>query len=518
MRWYHRAVPPLVRARGAAAALCVVVILAGARGVAAQVPSQTVVEADRLRDAGQFVDAVRILEAHLASNGDDVLAARRLAQTLYWMKDLARAREVYERGLQRHPEDGPLRIEYAHMLLESGDRRRARALVAPLRTRVETRAAASALLGTAAYWDGDYTAAMGLFREAIEAGSTDPQVRRDLQDLRILSAPWVQIAPALLHDDQPLDRDSGRVAAGWFLTPLVPLRLRVDWQRYRADDVRQTVMAGEVDFGAYVPAARLDLDAALGVVGRRAAPGSDVTGRVRLGVRLGHGVSLAGRVERVPYFRTAASVAGDVSVTTAGLQLSIGQARGWLGDVAIDRHRFFDGNDVRSAHAWLLIPFVNRSTFGLQAGYAFAASDSDDLRFVLPGRDLQVLLAAPATSGLGRYDPYYTPIDQRSHAVLAAVRVSSGRSALRLSGSVGVRAEEGFPFFYLDAGVPSQGIGHRRLTPWSGRVATEVRVTDRLAVDISGEAGRSAFYQWVSAGLQLTYRFAPRVLDAVPAR
>ena len=518
MRWYHRAVPPLVRGRGAAAALCVVVVLAGDCGVAAQSASQAVAEADRLRNAGQFADAVRILEAHLASNADDVLAARRLAQTLYWMGDLARARNVYERGLLRHPEDGPLRIEYAQMLLESGDRRRARALAAPLQARTETRAGASALLGTAAYWDGDYSAAARLFRDAIDAGSTDPQVRRNLQDLEILSAPWLQIAPALLHDDQPLDRGGSRVAAGWFLTPLVPLTLSIDWQRYRADDVQQTVLTGEVDLGAYVPSARLDLGAALGVAGRRNAPGSDVTGRVKLGFRLAQGVSVAGRVERNRYSRTAASIARDVTVTTAGLHLRIDRAHGWLGEVSIDRHRFFDGNDVRSAHGWLLIPLVHRATFGLQAGYALAAGDSDDVRFVLPGPDLQVLLATPATSGLGRYDPYHTPIDQRSQALLAALRVSSARSTLRLSGSAGVHAEEDFPFFHLDAGVPVRGMGRRRFTPWSGRVAAESRVSDRLAVDISGEAGRSAFYTWVSAGLQLIYRFAPRAIDAVPAR
>jgi hypothetical protein len=511
-------VRPIVRSLAAAATFCLLFLLFA--GPAAGAPSlfQVIADAEQLRNAGRFADAVRLLEAHLAGNPDDAAATRLLAQTLYWLKDVTRAREVYERGLQRHPDDSRLRLDYGRMLLETGDRRRARELLAPLRSAPESRAEASGLLGTAAYWDGDFTTAERLFREAIAAGSTDPQVRRSLQDIAIVSAPWFQVAPALLHDDQPLDRGGGHVEAGGFLTPLAPVSVRMEWQRYQIEDATQTVWAGEAELGAYLPAARFDVETAVGLVRRPEPFGSLWTGRVGGGFRLGPGVSVGVGLERSLYLRTEASLDDEVTATTARAQLGVDHPRGWQAEVALARHEYFDDNIVRSAYAWLLVPLVHRGRAGVQAGYAFATSDADALRFVLPERDRRALLLSPSASGLGRYDPYHTPLDQQSHAVLAAVRVSSGRSTVRINGAVGVRAEEDFPFFYVAAGTPTLAIGRRRFTPWSGRLATEFRVSGRVALDLSGEAGRGAFYQWMSARLQLTYRFVPRAPDSVSPR
>jgi tetratricopeptide (TPR) repeat protein len=500
----------ILSSRFAAATLCVVCVATNSQASAAPVSSQAVAEAERLRNAGQFAEAVRLLEAHLAANGNDALATRRLAQTLYWMRDVAGARAVYERGLQQFPDDGQLRLEYARLLLETGDRRRARALAAPLRDRPDTRGEASALLGTLAYWDGDYTAAARLFREALQAGSTDPEVRRQLQDLRILSAPWIQFGSDGMHDDQPIDRVSSRLAAGWFVTPLVPIDVRMDWHRYHTDDGQSVLWTGRARLRGYVPAAHLEIDGEGGLVTRRGTGESDWIGRVGLGLRLGQGISLHGEIDRSVYLRTVASLSREVTVNTGALVLKIDHPRGWRGEASLARDRFFDDNDVERAHAWLLIPLVRRPSAGVQAGYAFAATDAAEVRFVLPAGDRQTLLSAPASSGLGRYDPYYTPLVQRSHSALTAVHASSGRATFDVSGSVGLRAEEDFPFFFVDAGLIRQGIGHRRFTPWSARVAASARLGSRVQLHLDAGAGRAAFYRWLSAGIQLTYRFAPR--------
>jgi cytochrome c-type biogenesis protein CcmH/NrfG len=53
-----------------------------------------VAEAVALRDRGEMREAASRLRAHLAQFPDDGDAARLLAQTLYWLRNVAGAREV----------------------------------------------------------------------------------------------------------------------------------------------------------------------------------------------------------------------------------------------------------------------------------------------------------------------------------------------------------------------------------------------------------------------------------------
>src|SRR5688572_23989461 len=110
-------------------AVLVIVMLWGAPAAAQTPPPNAVVEAQRLRDAGNFAGAAQLLRAQLVQRPDDGDAARLLAQTLYWLKDLEGARAVYETTIGRHPSDVTARLQYARMLAETGKRVPARELL-----------------------------------------------------------------------------------------------------------------------------------------------------------------------------------------------------------------------------------------------------------------------------------------------------------------------------------------------------------------------------------------------------
>src|SRR5450830_1686682 len=108
-------------------------LVPAAAAAATQTRTQNPVEeAQRLRAAGDFASAARLLTARVAKNPDDAEAARLLAQTLYWLKDVERASAVYEAALIRHPKDTALRLQYARMLVETRSALRARELLAAL--------------------------------------------------------------------------------------------------------------------------------------------------------------------------------------------------------------------------------------------------------------------------------------------------------------------------------------------------------------------------------------------------
>lgn len=467
-------------------------------------------ESHRLRDAGDFAAAAQLLRAQLAQQPNNGDVARLLAQTLYWLQDLEGARAVYDAALVRHPQDTALRLQYGRMLAETGQRARARELVTPLQAMPTPQAEASALLGTLAYWEGDLTTAQRLFEAALRANPALAEARRQLQEILSVSAPWIRVSSGLGHDDQPLDRVAVGVEAGWFATPLMPVTVRVEPRRYRlGDSTTRRLWDGEVAVAHFAPALRLETELAGGVVQRSdRVEALDWKGRGALGVRLPQHLTLRVRAERTPYLYTTASLDTPVVVHTATGLLHWQDPRGWLGEAAYQQQRYPDDNMIRTAYAWQLAPLVYQRTAELQVGYAFAAEHADESRFVLALPAQPYPPGNPRFSTTGRYEPYYTPSHVVTHSAIAAVTVRPfGSTTLRLGGAYAFRATEDASAFVVSANQVQRSVTSRAFSTWNARSAIEIALGDGATLSATGELGRTAFYQWSAAGLQVTYRF-----------
>ncbi|MGI8618115.1 MAG: tetratricopeptide repeat protein [Gemmatimonadaceae bacterium] len=469
------------------------------------------IEALRLRDTGDFAGSARVLRAYLALNPLDPEAARLLAETLYWLNDVEGAGEVYAAALVKHPDDSSLRLRYGRMLMETGHRARARELLMPLREVADARAEADALLGTIAYWDGDLTAAQRLFRAALRDNPDQAEARRQLQEIRVLSAPWVRAGSALRHDDQPLDRVALGLEAGWFATPLLPVTVRVEPMTFRrADSATRRLLTAELSVAHFAPALRLETEVAGGVVQRAGViDAHDWQGRAVVGVRLSPHVTLRGRAERAPYLFTTSSLDTPIMTHTAAAQVHWSDPRGWLGEARYQRQRYPDANTVRTAYAWVLGPLIHQGRRQLQAGYAFADADAAASRFVLADASQRVPPDDPRFNTAGRYVPYYTPSQVVSHSAIAALTLRpSSASTFRAGGSFGVRATDQAPTLVVSAGQVQRVLVARTFTPWDARSSLDIALRSGLTLTATGETGRTVFYSWATAGLQITYRFA----------
>lgn len=477
------------------------------------------IEAQRLRDAGSFVAAARLLRIQLGQHPDDGEAARLLAQTLYWMKDVEGARVVYEAALVRHPKDTTLRLQYARMLAETGQRSRARALLAPLTEASATRSEADTLLGTIAYWEGDLTTAERLFTEALQANPTQTDARRQLHAIQTMSAPWLRVSAGLRHDDQPLDRIGVGVEAGWFVTPILPVSVRVEPMEYQLPTgTTRRLWSTEVAIANFFPAARLETEVAGGVLHR--SEGVDAPawqGRVVVGVRLTPDLALRGRIERAPYLYTTSSLDTPVMTQTAAALVHWNNPRGWLGEAAYQQQRFPDANSVVTTYAWLLAPLVHRDRGAeIQAGYAFATGNADQSRFVLANATQPYPPSDPRFSTAGQYVPYFTPSHLVSHSAIAAVALRpSSTITLRLGGAYPVRATDDAPRFVVSGTQVQLATYARTFSPWNARTSLEIALRDGLTIAATGELGRTPFYSWATADVQMTYRFTRGILPRV---
>jgi uncharacterized protein (TIGR02996 family) len=488
----------------------------------AQTPAGNIVSAtERLLAAGDFAGAVALLRTELEERPDNGDAARLLAQTLYWLQDFDGARAAYDAALARHPQDTTLRLQYARMLMETGAPARARVLAMPLLDNPATRVEANALLGTIAYWQGDLTTARRRFESVLREDAMHADARRQLLEIVSATVPWVRVASDLQHDDQPLDRAALGVDAGWFVTPLTPIRVRIQPRRYGLNDsVTRSLWDAELTVAHFAPVARLDTEFAAGLLQRAGEENDfDWQGRAVLGFRLPGHVKVGARLTRLPYLYTTASLDASLMVSSAAGFARWEDPQGWLGEVAYQRQRYPDGNFVGTVYVWQLIPLVNVATGRFQAGYSFAREHADDSRFVLANPVQPYPPGHPRFDSTGRYAPYYTPSHVITHGVVAALTWRPiGQTTMNLGGTYAVQATEDAPAFVAAGDQAVLTFTPRTLSPWEVRGSVEVRLRNHLTLTARSEIRRTPFYRWSMVGADLTYRFVRNGLStaAVP--
>lgn len=470
---------------------------------------QAIVEALRLRDAGDLDDAAKLLRTQLSDRPGDGETERLLAQTLYWLKDVGAARAIYATALVQNPHDDTLRLEYARMLVETG-KRGARELLAPLLAIPATRAEAETLLGRLAYSDGDPSTARKLFVEALADNPSQEEARHQLQMIQADAAPWVSASLTGGHDNQPLDRAGLSVESGWFPTPLTKVSIRVQPAEYWIGSAPTTIGVGELMVARYLPQARLETELAAGSVMRSGTSDAwDWTGRVGLGLRLPKKVTLRGRIERAPYFATKSSLNTPVMVQTAVGLIQWSTSRSWEGEAGYQQQHYQDSNTIRSEYAWFLAPLVRHKGVEIQAGYAFNASNADQSRFALAQPNQPYPVWDQRFNLAGVYAPYFTPLHYLTHSAVAAFTIGPTHGvSFHLNGSYGIRATDDAPYFFPGAnGKLILGTYPQKFVPFSARTSLTIKLGRGLTLAPIGEVGRTSFYSWASGGLQFTYRF-----------
>jgi len=464
------------------------------------------------RLAAQVPDSAEFESPPVAQQADSAaMKARSLADGLYGRKQLAEARKVYETALALHPEDDELRLAYGRMLVETLDVARARAVLAPLAGRSQGRA--ESLLGTNAYWSGDFSLARRYFIDALRADSTLASARLQLYEIAAATAPLIRLEPAIASDDQPLRRMGVAARSEYFLTPLLRTSFRFDLRRYYTrDSLLRTVGVSEAAVSLYEPRSRLEAEVAAGVVGRGVNEPIKAIRRLSVAARLPHHLVLRLRGEREPYFHTLASLATPIETSTGVALLEWKGPRGALGEAAAERQRYADDNAIMSAYAWFLTPVSKSRSAELQAGYAFSTQDADRNRFVLARPRQQFPASDPRFDLRGRYWPYHTPDHLMTHSVLLAATTRLGSThTLRTNASFGVLATDRGPVLYPNPPGSSADVGRtsyrRNFHPWSARSTLNLVQPTDWRVAITAEFQRTAYYSAGSVGVQLTNRF-----------
>ena len=363
------------------------------------------------------------------------------------------------------------------------------------------------MLGETLYWQGDYTSAARHFENVLRMNPQNAAARRQLDEIRTVSAPWLRLGYQHDDDNQPLTRNTAQLEAGFFINPLWSIGVRASGQTAASGNVQFDYREGQAELAGYLPRARLDVRLAAGIAATASEPGlfsgyvGEPVGQLEIGRRIGGGLRISASVERELYTATAASLMNPVPLIRARARAQLDR-RNWLGEGAVQQETYTDDNATLTTYAWLLAPLAVTSSMMLQAGYAFSWQDSRESRF----------------TSQGIYDPYFTPENEISHSVAGSfVAWRQNGARLQVNGSYAFYGSRGVPGL-IPAPPPGPGNpnrGPRSFTeesyhPYNVRIAAALPVTARSTFSVEAERMRTSFYQNTRVAALFSIRFAPR--------
>ena len=501
--------------------------LAGAFGLAwatvvnaqSSPPLDTLAEARRLRDAGNYAAAAALARPYSEGHPDDPGSARFAALMSYWAKHVRAADSLYSAALVRHPGDHELRLEYGQLLVETGNGSRARSVLAPFAVATDSAtsippailARGRALVGTLAYWSGDFVEARRQFSDVLRLDPSHADARRQLREIELTTATWLRVGAGGWDDDQPLQRFAASVEGGWFANPLTPITLRTQATQFATDGVGESVALVDGSIGTYLPKAHIEFSLGAGLVQRTFGDATDWTGRAALGLRLHATTLLQVSAQRVPYVNTTASLSTPI-MTESVDGLLRWRRQGWTAEAVARKEVYPDDNDITTGYVWILAPLVRRSRSALQAGYSFTAQSAANNHFVPRDESLVFPPGQPPSTVPGEYDPYYTPRNLRVHAALASARLAPNeRWTLTADATIPLSARDDAPVLSVVSSPPYVEIVRtyydRHFTPWNLRGGIDLAVTEAVHLALSVERGERAYYEFTSLNLSGTYTF-----------
>lgn len=412
--------------------------------------SGAVAEAVRLRNSGSYSEAIALLKSHLRAYPDDGEAIRLLAQTQYWSKDFAAARETYERAVKLHPEDTTLRAQYSQFLAETATQRGWVKLVPSLRH------------------------------------DDQPINRLELQG----EAGWY-IRP-----------DAS------FAVRVTGMRFSL------ADTASRNAAAATLAFAGSSAESGMRVELAGGILNRSFGTSNEFIGSGALSFRVTPALRLRVVAERAGYFHTESSLSTDVTTNSGGGALSLSSSRGWLAELVAQLQQFHDDNSMTTAFAWVLAPLISSARRTIHIGYSAAIQDARELRFALEDPIQSSNPASASYNFAGRYDPYYTPKDLQTHSVIAAVALGApGKSVLRINGTYAVLGSENAPRFVPVAltapprTVVRMVLDERDIHPWNVRTSIDISSSAKSSLLLGAEIARTGFYSSSSAFAAWTVKF-----------
>lgn len=486
------------------------VILFGHQGKA-QVQSDTLNAVYRFISAYQFKEADQFLESCLKVHPGNIELMSLRAQVLFYSGNAEKADETYRQIIQFAPNRADVFSEYALFLASVGRYREAEAFNHKSYALVPSNERAQTTDIKIQYWRGNYLKAKVLV--AKHPGRNKSEVSQLNRDIDLARAPVVNARVAYLSDNQPVSgmdyQIQARMSANTWFNPSVLFQL-ISWNRYQ-----KLFVEGSNQFIFPDAGLSMKLGGGLYSTGILDPYLTEPVWNAEIEKRFFGRFRLTGFMREKPYMFNRFSLNRSVMQRETGVSLAYATIKGLMLKAAYQENEFRDLNKLTTMYAWALIPVVKNKMVSISTGYGYNFSTSNQSRFE-PELSLNDILAAFYNGYQieGRYNPYFTPIEQHIHAILLNLEWKINPKLMaKVNTSYGIRASSQLPYLYLDNpdGIKwiYSGTALHRFTPVEVSGGLDFKLNPYLNLGLQYDFMQNNFYtsHLVSVGLkQILYR------------
>lgn len=480
-----------------------------------QTVSDTLNIAKQLRAKGKIHKSFSLLKKTYTNHPDDLNVAWLTAQTAFWANRIGKSKQLYEKAIKSNPDNLYLQLDYAKILVNSGEFEKAGHLLKVYLAYDSTNTQALTALARILFWRCRYQDASLLVTKALKQDPKYQDASSLSQEIALARSPYLKFGAGYGMDDQPMQTASLMLGGGLYFNALSAIRFTFRVPFMIRDGKTANAFIFQAGNTSFFSKANLNISVDAGVMRFPFKSIYTWTGNISIDKIFLHHLVLSVSAQKNPYFATRSSV--DLRVIQNQLTGSIGwnDQNSWNGQATVEASTFpIDHNLIYTGYAWVFGPPVKFSVFQFRLGYGYNYSNSKKNRFVSEKSLSEIISNYVANEKIaGIYNPYYTPMDQQIHSFLLAI---TGHPLKWLDFSINANA--GFyattqaPYLYLDKDetnntILKTGLATASFYPLTVQLQVLMKVSGRIHLQAEYTYMSTYFYTSHYAGIGLNIRF-----------
>ncbi|MFA6260281.1 MAG: hypothetical protein WC760_02350 [Bacteroidia bacterium] len=467
------------------------------------------IQADTLRliynslQRSDFKSADVLLRKYEQAHPNNTIALQLHAEVYTYMGAYKKADALYSELIIKEPDNHNLICSYADFLAIKGQYARSMRMLGEVLQKAPQNERAIFLRAKINYWKGENRLAM---RQLMSSPTSDQKLRKDVA---LAKSPVLNYRILFADDNQPVQSLQHLFSLQQTVSSKWNPQLQFSFNQYDGFQKMQTGVANTFKF----PDLKLDIKLSAGIYNTflNGSGLMDPVWALDVGKSMFRYWKWEAYMREIPYLYNMHSLREHILQRESGVALNFNHPKGVLAKASYQVNSFTDDNAINCFYAWALLPLIHQPRFKFSVGYGYNYSDTREVRFRSPDSTSTLISNFnPDQEITGRYYPYFTPIQQTIHSLLAGAELKiSSKLLIRLNASYGIAANSQLPYVYLDNinGLVDQhtGLASHTFTPYDFIVSTDYKLGSYHTLGLTYEYVKNNFYtnQQVSASLKM---------------
>ncbi|MEC4049024.1 tetratricopeptide repeat protein [Flavobacterium sp. SUN046] len=406
----------------------------------------------------QYSQAEALLENYYPSHKEDLATNWMYAQVLHWNYKNKLSNDLFEKAIALAPKNTAIQLDYARMLYEIGEFKKAQTLINTLKTVEATQAEALLMEANIHFWSGHINEAQEIIQELKKLYPNTYITDEIVKNIDEATSPYLKTNFEYQSDNQPMKFVAEKIELGQYRSWLLSPKLEI--ANYNFTPTQQALTA-KVSNQLYLASIGFSATIAAGAY-KNFSGTTDWIGGIELSQKVNKHTSLKLGYNKRPYLGTLVSTTLNLTQNNLFGELDYTNNKLFSIHAGYNNQYFNDKNNIATISSWIISKPFSLSKLKVQLGYGYSYSNAKNNLFTAKESLNDAITSfSPNITIEGYYNPYFTPKEQMVNSVLLILNYkASNKVEFGAKGTYGFAAQCLNPYIYLD----NDGAGNTILT------------------------------------------------------